>query len=158
MALIACLECGDKISSDARRCPTCGAKRPGRFPIETRLVVGGLFAAVAIIVAFIGYAKMDAGPDPDLLSDLAEKKESCQIGIRELESLGIRITRTEAATIAEYDEQYWAAYQHDVRVRQAMLFYCADMPSNGIYTVYIKRAKDRKILASIHNGKYYEGE
>jgi hypothetical protein len=119
--------------------------------------VGGGLALVAAIVAFLQYANMAAGPDADTLSDLTDRKESCQTSVRELASLGIHATRTPGATTAEYDEANWAAYQHDVRVQQAMYFYCADMPSSGVYTVTIKGKKNGKILAAIHNGKYSDG-
>jgi hypothetical protein len=120
--------------------------------------VGGLLALAAAIVLYLQYANTAAGPDADLLSDLTDRKESCQTSVRELASLGIRATRIPGATTAEYDEANWAAYQHDVRVQQAMYFYCADMPPNGLYTVHIKGKKSAKTLATIQNGKYSDGE
>jgi hypothetical protein len=101
---------------------------------------------------------MLAGPDADTLSDLVGRKESCQTSVRELTSLGITSTRIPGATTAEYDQANWAAYPHDVRVQQAMYFYCADMPSNGIYTVTIKDKKDGKTLATVQNGKYSDAQ
>ena len=160
MALIACNECGERISSEANACPNCGMRRHvRRFPISTRVLVSVcVIAAIAIIIVFGRLAIIGGSPDRNLISDLADKKESCQAHVRELESLGIRITRSAGSTSAEFDELYWTAYEHGVKVQQAMLFYCADMPPSGNYTVYIKGLKSRKILASIHDGNYSDGE
>jgi RNA polymerase subunit RPABC4/transcription elongation factor Spt4 len=46
MALTACHECGVLISTDARRCPNCGA-------VDKRLKTMEKFFAVAIIIAVV---------------------------------------------------------------------------------------------------------
>lgn len=55
MALVACQECGQKISTDVKRCPGCGAKQ--RMPYSARLFVAGL-------VCFIFYAACSHRPPP----------------------------------------------------------------------------------------------
>jgi hypothetical protein len=157
--LIVCNECGDKIPANAHRCPTCRARLPGRFPISPRaLLASGLIVAAIIAYVLYDFSTKAAGPDADLVADLVDKQETCLTSTRELATLGIRISRVKGATTAEYDEMYWTAYAHEARVQQAMLFYCADMPSSGIYTVYIKGMKGGKLLATIHDGKYSDAE
>jgi hypothetical protein len=55
MALQACRECGQQVSTQARRCPHCGAKRPttNLFWLGARrwLAVIGLLAAMAYCTA-----------------------------------------------------------------------------------------------------------
>jgi hypothetical protein len=46
MALVSCAECGQKISTDTKRCPACGAKR--RMPYAARLLVGALGAIIIV--------------------------------------------------------------------------------------------------------------
>lgn len=48
MTLIACRECGAKISSAAKTCPQCGAKPPRRTSTLTRL------AAIVVILGLVG--------------------------------------------------------------------------------------------------------
>ena len=45
MALVVCKECGSKVSTDAKACPSCGAKPPKRTRVGS-LVVAGLASAL----------------------------------------------------------------------------------------------------------------
>lgn len=50
MALIECHECREKISSEAERCPKCGAKPRGRFSWGAVILGGMVCAAIALWV------------------------------------------------------------------------------------------------------------
>lgn len=58
MALVPCAECGQKISTDTKHCPSCGAKR--RMPYPARLFV----AALGVIVIFAALSGHKAAPPP----------------------------------------------------------------------------------------------
>ena len=47
MALVKCTECGHDISTNARSCPGCGARRPFNWKVVRRIV----YVFVALIIA-----------------------------------------------------------------------------------------------------------
>jgi hypothetical protein len=83
MALEACRECGQKVSTQARRCPSCGVKHPTTnifwLAVRRWVAVIGLLAALA-------YCTVPAGSRlqfPDLLPLLWENPSDSQPPVRE---------------------------------------------------------------------------
>lgn len=52
MALVKCKECGNQVSTDAKACPSCGAKPPKKTSMLTWIIAG--FFAVSIAVSMSG--------------------------------------------------------------------------------------------------------
>jgi hypothetical protein len=53
MALKSCRECGTAVSTEAKSCPSCGAKSPTRRPVNKLALVGavGLFLLIGNLLA-----------------------------------------------------------------------------------------------------------
>lgn len=76
MALIKCAECGHQISTDAKACPSCGAKPPKRTSLLT-WALGGLFAIGVIgAVANSGRSNNEATPAKALSPEEAKQAEA----------------------------------------------------------------------------------
>lgn len=58
MALIKCKECGNEVSSEAKKCPNCG------FPLKSKKKSGclTLIVAIILIIFFIGLYEKTIGP------------------------------------------------------------------------------------------------
>jgi hypothetical protein len=161
MALISCTECKGEISDKAAACPRCGAPvakvaarpEPRRAGIGTALIgLGGL----ALIAMLFGIAEGGSGTGSSIADSLRAKQAQCRTNVEELQRLGVKADRRAGSTSAEYDETTWARFEHDDKVRQALLWYCADMPDGGSYSVYIRGLHNGKILASVNNGNYFD--
>ena len=64
MALERCRECGKEISTDAARCPNCGARNSAHKSAWS--VVGKvLLVLTLLVVAFLGYGCLKIATDPD---------------------------------------------------------------------------------------------
>lgn len=65
MALVKCTECGSQVSTEAKACPSCGARPPKRTSLVT-WIVGGIFAvAVAnIVISTTGSPPISTAPPP----------------------------------------------------------------------------------------------
>lgn len=66
MSMIDCHECGERISSEARACPKCGAAVP-----RTKWWLWGPLALVAVLLG-IGIAM------PDYYAEASEAKATCE--------------------------------------------------------------------------------
>ncbi len=72
MALITCKDCKKEFSTDAKRCPNCGAQKPkaGGCAIAALWLVAVLIVIVLmIIVADSGHSPPDHAPRPPTASD-----------------------------------------------------------------------------------------
>jgi len=48
----------------------------------------------------------------------------------------------------------WEALDHDTKINQALLVFCAKMPNDGHYTVMIYGKHNGKNMASVVDGNY----
>lgn len=52
MSLITCKDCGKQFSTDAKKCPHCGANAPRRTSLLTKMVAG--FIGLGVVISFFG--------------------------------------------------------------------------------------------------------
>lgn len=57
-------------------------------------------------------------------------------------------------SVAEFYEWNWSALDHDDKVRQGLLIFCAKMPTSGRYSVLIKDRKSGQQLGSVVDGNW----
>jgi hypothetical protein len=93
-----------------------------------------------------------------LVAELKQKQDQCRESERRLASSGIRFRSGPGYVVAEYDEFLWSALEHDDKIRQALTIYCAEMPDDGHITVMIDGVHDGKVMASIVDGNYFDGD
>lgn len=92
-----------------------------------------------------------------VVAQLRQKQTQCRENVRALEAMGAaRLADVDGSTFAEYDEANWAALDHDDKIRQALLIYCAKMPADGHWSVIIQGRHDGKTMASITDGNYFD--
>ncbi len=72
MALAPCIECGHEISTEAKKCPNCGAKNRA---YKSKAMRFWLFAAVLVVVGFITYDYISYGYET-AYCDTSDKRES----------------------------------------------------------------------------------
>jgi hypothetical protein len=157
MALKACPECSKEISDQAASCPHCGFVQTKPVTPKTGTSLGcGVIMFVVAIIAIIGIIAGGQGANRDVVSSLLAKQDQCRTNLRSLQDLGVGVRRHDGNTDATVDEFIWEALDHDDKIKQALLVYCADMPPSGIYTVYVWGRKSGKILASVTNGNYFD--
>ena len=111
-------------------------------------------AILGAIVIFIALTKDST--NQSVVADLLVKQGQCRDQIPQAEAVGVRIERREGITDAYYDEPAWRALDHESKVRNALLYYCADMPTNGVYAVFIKSKQTESNLAHVVNGNYFD--
>lgn len=151
---------GYSVGMTASSPPPPGKKTSVRFLVAAALVL----SALLILQAKFGSKSAGSGPmrisgsvNADVIAELLRKRGQCQENARRLAALGlVRLTRSNAMTIANYDEAIWTALEHDDKIRQALLIYCADMPESGDYTVVIEGLHDGKSKAHVVGGNYFD--
>jgi len=64
MALVACKECGNQVSTEAASCPKCGAPPPKNVPkkLTTLQLLGGLSVTLAAIILLVNVFDSDKAP------------------------------------------------------------------------------------------------
>jgi hypothetical protein len=171
MALQPCAECGREISSAAPTCPQCGAPQP----IQSNKPIPKGYAAFAIVVGTVLLAVVFSRPDSGsyngqgaqvivasdspggLVASLIAKREQCRQNLAQMQALGVKVRDSDNRTaIVEYDERIWGAFEHDDKIRQALLVYCAKMPDSGSYSVMIEGLHNGKLMASVTDGNYFD--
>ena len=160
MALAKCKECGGDVATSAKTCPHCGAPPPKRLN-----KVAALILLVVIAIPIIGVMRfantMFSSPGPStantaVIADLRPKQPQCRENLQQLEQLGVKVTDVSGITAADYDETAWAALEHDGKIKQALLVFCAKMPPDGHYTILIRGLHDGKTKASVVDGNYID--
>jgi hypothetical protein len=117
-------------------------------------VVGLLI--VLVVIYFLSNVG-GSSSNTQVTSELLAKRGQCQTAVANLLRLGVRVDRDRGGeTTAEYEEAIWANLDHEDKVRQALLWYCADMPDSGSFNVFIRGRKTGKILASVVGGNYFD--
>ena len=172
MALVKCNECNGDVSTFADKCPHCGAP-PSRVtpqPASTSgkksdaisgFGTGAVIGLVILVVIFLAsrLGGNETGPlstGDTVIASMRAKQPQCRLNLLELERLGLKISDSGTATVAEYDEFLWGRLDHDDKIRQALLVYCAKMPPSGRYTVMIQGLHDGKTKASVVDGNYFD--
>ena len=91
------------------------------------------------------------------LCGTCRKAQTCRENLQGLVAAGMRLTRDhdgKGATWADIDELAWARIEHDNKVATALTIFCADMPDDGRYDVFIRGLHNGKILAHLIDGNY----
>lgn len=94
MPLIACKDCGEPMSTDAKKCPKCGAKPPYRWTLG-RMVVAGFILLVVAIAVFSPSSPEDQAARAERM-DSASAQVACERAVRE---------QLKAPSTAEFSEQ-----------------------------------------------------
>lgn len=160
MSLRKCGECGREVSDQAASCPQCGA--PQKVAKKSNVGIGCLVAIG--VVALLGVVGNMGGGSPGALSggakviaDLKPKRAQCQENVRQLLDLGgVKISDADSYTVAEYYGWNWSAFDHDDKIRQALLIYCAKMPDDGHWSVMIRDRQSGAKLGSVVDGNYFD--
>ena len=92
MALIKCKECGEKVSTKAKNCPSCGAKAPKK----TSIVTWGVL--VLILLAIFGAIHTESNLTPEQRKAIEERRTA---DIKEKEAARIKQSELEAKTKLE---------------------------------------------------------
>jgi hypothetical protein len=165
VALKPCGECGKEISAQAASCPNCGApqsqnNKSSTGPVNPFGIGCGIVVVLIILVALFGGHSPSGGGSAsggnEVVASLRENREQCRQNFNRLISLGVRVSDKDGFSVAEYDERIWASFEHDDKIRQALLIFCAKMPDDGHYTVLIAGLHDGKTLASVVDGNYMD--
>jgi hypothetical protein len=177
MALVNCRECGKEVAQDAKACPHCGIEKPGEangsVTVENAMKAIPVLLLVGVVLFFCtningnkdsqpasktsDEPKISSAANQEVVTDLLKKKVACTDAITALEAKGaVRIRDGNGYTTAEYNEYAWATLEHDDKIRQGLLVYCAKMPNNGEYTVLIQGLHNGKTMASVVNGNYFD--
>lgn len=176
MALVPCRECGKEVSTEATACPNCGASVASRP--RAKLGCGGVSVILILALFAIFEFGINTGGDgggstentnsaavsndsddlsnSSVINDLRSKRAQCGQNLARLVALGVKISDIQGATVASYDEGLWASFEHDDKIRQALLIFCAKMPDSGHYTVMIEGLHDGKVKASVVDGDYID--
>jgi len=122
-----------------------------------------IIAVVALVIAIVGAAVSPKSSEPlsggeRAIADLLPKRELCRHNLAELQKLGVRVTDYDGSTTAEYPELAWDSLEHEDKIKQALLVFCAKMPDNGRYTVMIHGIHNGKRLASVVDGNFFDGD
>lgn len=153
MALIACHECGHQIAATAKTCPNCNARNRNRWSAGQITMLAG---AAIIIVLWLG-SQFGAPVNAVVQNGLLAKRAECREHLANLLRAGLRVDRDLAGeTSAEIEETAWSAIDHDSKVGTALTIYCADMPDDGRYAVFIRGRRNGRILATVSNGNYFD--
>ncbi len=114
MALLKCAECGKNVSSEAKKCPSCGAKvrlpKKPTSPILKFALLG--IAAMAIVIMYMsGQASKEiAQADQDRLAAMTPEKRSTEVARRQAQAASAAAAtaaQAQAASVAD-------ALLHDV--------------------------------------------
>lgn len=181
MALIKCKDCGRDVSTNAEKCPNCGAPAPKRAAANKSAARFALGCLAIIVVVVMGgtilgtnallngisggsaektsatdyKASPSAGQNDAMIATLRGRQAQCRKSLRDLEATGdVKISDFSEGVKAEYDEIAWGALEHDDKIKAAMLIYCAKMPADGLLTLLIQGLHDGKSMASVVNGDY----
>ena len=71
MALKNCKECGNQISTKAKKCPNCGAKAPKR----TSILIWALVGVIGYVFYMVGQGKLEA-PAPRVAQPLSAEQQA----------------------------------------------------------------------------------
>ena len=133
MALIQCQECGKEVSTDAKNCPSCGAKVvPPKKKAGSKKMYLFAFIGVAIIGAVI-QTQVDKGkPPPPPPKQLTPEEQAIAKKNSELTVLAKKCTEAISASLkfpedAKIPSPY-SAFDHDKIYKEE---------KNGIYTVQV---------------------
>jgi hypothetical protein len=162
MALTRCKDCGKDLSTDAEKCPHCGARAQSISVAGKNSAIGcvGLIVIVILIAMFFGSSDKTTAPvagTDKVIADLRGKQAVCRQNLQELESMGaVRISDSPGVTEAAFDEGTWNALEHDDKIKQALLIFCAKMPPDGHYQVMIRGLHDGKSMGNVVDGNYFD--
>lgn len=79
MSLVACPDCGGKVSKDARTCPSCGARNPGHLSPWDWL--GRMVLAIgAVLLILLGYGcyHLQTNPEARMAADQRRAIRECE--------------------------------------------------------------------------------
>lgn len=164
MALEKCKECGLDVSSEAVNCPHCGIQRraPPIAVAKPSFNIGfGSFLLMGLLLFWVfgsfGGKDTPVSSGADVRAELMAKQEQCRVNVAQLEKLGTTtLVGHGDYTVMQVDDYVWSRFDHDDKVRQGLLVYCAKMPASGKYSVLIKGRKSGDRMGGVVDGNWVD--
>lgn len=135
MALIACHECGSKVSDEAKACPQCGVKPKAKTSLSTKLIAG-LFA-IGIISSIIG---QNSNQPPAVA---APTKESTDPNIELRFQKTVLVAKTVKAALRNPDSVQWGGMLANDDASVICIEYRAQNGFGGMNLEYVAFAKGK---------------
>lgn len=163
MALTACKTCKKEISDEAVSCPQCGA--PQKAFLDQKAGWGLKISIVAIgliALGIVGNIVEQGGPSADtpggkVVADLRSKQAECRSNLDKAIALGAeRVSDSDGSSVAEFYRPVWDGLDHDDKIKQGLLVFCARMPASGRYSVMIRDRQSGEKLGSVTDGNWFD--